>query len=171
VSKLNLTAELDALCDEHPKRLVSLVRLAWPSIKAALDRGHAVKVIHQRFVKSGVKISYRLFTMYVGQLRREKDAENVREQKTFNEFPANESFAREIRAPFNADDDRTIALVRVPKRRLLSAKAAAQYLGVHEQTLKKITVRGDLQARRIGSRRAYRLEDLDRYIESLPLSA
>ena len=53
---------------------------------------------------------------------------------------------------------------------LLNAKAAAQYLGIHEQILKKITARGELQGRRTGLRLVYCLEDLDRYIESLPLS-
>ena len=61
-------------------------------------------------------------------------------------------------------------LLRIPKRRLFNGKAAAQYLGIHEQTQKNIIARGELQGLRIGRRLVYCLEDLDRYIESLPLS-
>jgi hypothetical protein len=39
--------------------------MVWPDIKAALDRGHSVKVVHERFVKAGVDISYRLFAPLV----------------------------------------------------------------------------------------------------------
>jgi len=61
-----------------------------------------------------------------------------------------------------------IALIQVPNQRLFGTKAAAQYLGVHEQTLRKFTDLGELPARRMGTRRVYTLEVLDRYIESLP---
>jgi hypothetical protein len=52
--------------------------------------------------------------------------------------------------------------------RLFSAAAAAQYLGMNGQTLKKITDLGVLRARTIGGRRVYALEDMDHYIELLP---
>jgi excisionase family DNA binding protein len=61
-----------------------------------------------------------------------------------------------------------IALIQVPNQRLFGTKAAAKYLGVHEQTLRKLTDTGDVTARRSGQRRVYCLEDLDQYIESLP---
>jgi excisionase family DNA binding protein len=61
-----------------------------------------------------------------------------------------------------------IAFIQVPNQRLFGTKAAAKYLGLHEQTLRKLTDVGELQARRMGTRRVYALEDLDRYIESLP---
>jgi len=61
-----------------------------------------------------------------------------------------------------------VAFVEVPNQRLFGTKAAAQYLGIHEQTLRKLTDLGELSARKMGSRRVYALEDLDRYIESLP---
>lgn len=61
-----------------------------------------------------------------------------------------------------------VALIQVPNQRLFGIKAAARYLGVHEQTLRKLTDLGQVQARRMGSRRVYTLEDLDRYIDSLP---
>ncbi|MDA2934800.1 helix-turn-helix domain-containing protein [Acidobacteria bacterium AH-259-D05] len=61
-----------------------------------------------------------------------------------------------------------IVLIQIPNQRLFGTKAAAQYLGIHEQTLRKLTDLGDLPARRMGRRRVYRLEDLDQYIDSLP---
>ncbi len=61
-----------------------------------------------------------------------------------------------------------IALIQVPNQRLFGMKAAARYLGVHEQTLRKLTDLGEIKARRMGSRRVYALEDLDSYIDSLP---
>ncbi len=60
------------------------------------------------------------------------------------------------------------ALIQVPNQRLFSIKAAAKYLGIHEQTLRKLTDLGEVQAQRMGSRRVFRLEELDRYIDSLP---
>ena len=158
---LNL-AVLEGLRQENPARFVSLIRLAWPDIKAALDRGHSIKVIHERFIKGGARISYRLFAMYVEQLRRESSEKSPTASLT--------DFSSEDRLHPNGGERDAVALVRVPKRRLLSAKATAQYLGIHEQTLKKITARGELQGRTIGRRLVYCLEDLDRYIESLPVS-
>src|SRR5467141_1448854 len=67
----DLAGILVGLRREQPQKFVSLVRLVWPEIKAALDRGHSIKVIHERFVERGVSISYRLFALYVSQLRRE----------------------------------------------------------------------------------------------------
>ena len=51
---------------------------------------------------------------------------------------------------------------------LFGPKAAARYLGICEDTLKKITDLGQLRAFNMNGRRAYRLEDLDAYVESLP---
>ncbi len=59
-------------------------------------------------------------------------------------------------------------LIQVPNQRLFSVKAAAKYLGIHEQTLRKLTDLGEVQAQRMGSRRVFRLEELDRFIDSLP---
>ncbi len=61
-----------------------------------------------------------------------------------------------------------IALIQVPNQRLFGMKAASRYLGLHEQTLRKLTDLGEIKARRMGSRRVYALEDLDSYIDSLP---
>ena len=62
---------------------------------------------------------------------------------------------------------KAIALIQVPNQRLFGTKAAARYLGIHEQTLRKITDLGEIAAHRMGHRRVYRLEDLDVYIDSL----
>ena len=63
---------------------------------------------------------------------------------------------------------RPVALIQVPNQRLFSTNAAAQYLGVHEQTLRKFVDLGRLPALRLGKRRVFRLEDLDRFIDQLP---
>jgi hypothetical protein len=56
-----------ALADEQPARAGRLIKITWPEIKAAMDQGHTLKVIHQRLLKGGVRISYRQFTAYVRQ--------------------------------------------------------------------------------------------------------
>ena len=52
--------------------------------------------------------------------------------------------------------------------RLFGPKAAAKYLGICPDTLKKITDLGQLLAFDMNGRRAYRLEDLEAFVESLP---
>ncbi len=61
-----------------------------------------------------------------------------------------------------------VLLLRIPNQRLFALKAAARYLGMHEQTLRKLVDLGELPARRLGARRVFTLEDLDRFIEDLP---
>ena len=61
-----------------------------------------------------------------------------------------------------------IALIQVPNQRLFGTKAAARYLGIHVQTLRKLTDLMEIPAKRMGSRRVYTLEELNRYIDSLP---
>jgi len=61
-----------------------------------------------------------------------------------------------------------IALIQVPNQRLFGPKAAARYLGICDDTLKKITDLEQIRAFKLNGRRAYRLEDLERFIESLP---
>ena len=62
-----------------------------------------------------------------------------------------------------------IALIQVPNQRLFGPRAAARYLGVHTQTLKKLTDLGTLNARWMGNRKVYLLDDLQRYIDRLPV--
>ena len=63
---------------------------------------------------------------------------------------------------------KSTALVQIPNQRLFGPKAAARYLGICEDTLKKITDLEQLRAFKLNGRRAYRLEDLEQFIESLP---
>jgi hypothetical protein len=62
----------------------------------------------------------------------------------------------------------TVTLVPVPSKRLFGPKAAADYLGVHEDTLKKMTALEQICAFNLNGRRAYRVEDLAAFVESLP---
>jgi hypothetical protein len=48
---------VESLREEKPAKLVKLVGLAWPEIEAALQQGHTLKRIHQRFVQSGIPIT------------------------------------------------------------------------------------------------------------------
>jgi len=64
---------------------------------------------------------------------------------------------------------KTIALIQVPNQRLFGTKAAAQYLGVHPDTLRrKYADSGWIKARRLGGRRVFLLEDLNAFIDALP---
>ena len=63
---------------------------------------------------------------------------------------------------------KSFAVIQLPNKRLFGPKAAALYLGICEDTLKKITDLGQLTASNMNGRRAYRLEDLDAFIDSLP---
>ena len=65
-----------------------------------------------------------------------------------------------LSAAHDSDIANKIALVQAPKRRLLSAKAAAHYLGIDQRTLKRITEGGTLVSRALGPRRVYLLEEL-----------
>lgn len=61
-----------------------------------------------------------------------------------------------------------VALIQVPNQRLFSLRAAAQYLGVDPDTLRKDTELGLIPARDYHGRRTYLLEDLEALIDALP---
>jgi len=61
-----------------------------------------------------------------------------------------------------------IALIQVPNQRLFSTKAAAQYLGVHPDTVRKYADLGRIRARKLERRRVFALEDLNAFIDALP---
>ncbi len=63
---------------------------------------------------------------------------------------------------------KSIVVIQVPNQRLFSTKAAARYLGIHEQTLRKYADLGRILARRLEKRRVFTLEELDSFIEKLP---
>lgn len=61
-----------------------------------------------------------------------------------------------------------IALIQVPNQRMFSTKAAAQYLGVHPDTLRKYADLGWIRPRKLEKRRVFTVEDLNAFIDSLP---
>ncbi len=63
---------------------------------------------------------------------------------------------------------KTVVLIQVPNQRLFSTKAAAQYLGVHPDTLRKYANLGWIKPRKLERRRVFALEDLDAFIDALP---
>jgi hypothetical protein len=69
------------LRDESPTTIMGWVRLAWPDIKAALDRHVTLKTIHQHLNEAGISISYPRLSLYVGRLRREQQSEQAAERK------------------------------------------------------------------------------------------
>jgi hypothetical protein len=68
----------------------------------------------------------------------------------------------------NAIIEGPVPQASVPSQRLFGPKAAAKYLGICEDTLKKITDLKQIPAFNLNRRRAYRLEDLSAFVESLP---
>lgn len=73
MAKRDFLAGVIALSQENPERFLSLIRDGWPEIQAAIDQGHTLKVIHQRLVEAGVRMTYRCFTLYVRRLRRDSE--------------------------------------------------------------------------------------------------
>jgi hypothetical protein len=64
--------QLSAVQDQASKTRIVLIRLAWPEVKAALNRGHSLKAIHQRLTHAGIDITYRRLSQCVTRLRREE---------------------------------------------------------------------------------------------------
>jgi excisionase family DNA binding protein len=62
---------------------------------------------------------------------------------------------------------KAVALIQVPNQRGFKMKAAARYVGIHPQTLRKLTDEGKIRAKNMAGQRLYMLEDLNAYIESL----
>ena len=60
-----------------------------------------------------------------------------------------------------------VALIQIPNQRLFGIKAASRYLDMHAQTLRKLTDLGEIKAKRLGERRVYTRDDLDRFIDGL----
>ena len=61
-----------------------------------------------------------------------------------------------------------LALIQIPNQRLFNTKTAAEYLGVHPDTLRKYADLGRIEARRLFKRRVFTLEDLNAFIDDLP---
>jgi excisionase family DNA binding protein len=78
-----------------------------------------------------------------------------------------------LSSPFAAEEgvvnNKVVPLKKVPPtQRLHSVSEAAAYLGVARNTLIKLTENGEVTSHMFRGRRTYRVEDLDRYIDSLP---
>lgn len=61
-----------------------------------------------------------------------------------------------------------VALIQIPCQRLFGMKAAARYLGISEDTLRKYADLEMIPAQRLEKRRVFKLEDLDQFIDALP---
>jgi hypothetical protein len=61
-----------------------------------------------------------------------------------------------------------IALIQVPNQRLFTSGHAARYLGISKNTLAKVEALGLIQPINFIGRRGYKLEDLDRLIDTRP---
>jgi excisionase family DNA binding protein len=57
----------------------------------------------------------------------------------------------------------------IPKQLLFGVSQAARYLGISDDTLRKYADLGQIPVYRFNSRRAFKLEDLNRLIDGLPL--
>ena len=65
---------------------------------------------------------------------------------------------------------KAVALIQVPSQRLFGVGAASQYLGISDDALRKYADLGQIPVYRfINGHRAFKLEDLNRLIDSLPL--
>lgn len=101
------------LRDDSPTTVMGWVRLAWPDIKAALDRHVTLKTIHKRLNEAGIQISYPRLSLYVGRLRREEQgrtaARNV--EKTAAEIvehrPVKDAAPAQHRDPLDKFRERT----------------------------------------------------------------
>ena len=62
-----------------------------------------------------------------------------------------------------------IELIQIPNQRLFQMKAAAQYLGISVDSLRTYADLGLIRARSLNGRRVFLLEDLDAFIDSLPM--
>ena len=102
---------LKELQDEAPKTRIALVRLAWSEVKAALNRGHSLKSVHQRLADAGLNITYRRLSQCVSRLRHE--------ERRFGLPPQTEGKAR--RAP-----DSSVALARGGDDRLTRLEATQE---------------------------------------------
>ena len=65
-------APLRALQNEPPATRMAFVRRLWPDIRAALNVGHNLMVVHQRLTAGGLDIPYSTFLVYVNRIRLEQ---------------------------------------------------------------------------------------------------
>jgi hypothetical protein len=78
----NHLPRLRSLQHEIPTKRISLIRLAWPDIEKALARGHTLKLVHARLTEDGLRISYRLLSLYVRRLQGKESAKKFQHHRT-----------------------------------------------------------------------------------------
>jgi hypothetical protein len=61
-----------------------------------------------------------------------------------------------------------VTLIQVPNKRLFQVAAAARYLGISPNSLRKYADLGLIRALKFDRRRVFDLEDLNRFVASLP---
>jgi uncharacterized coiled-coil protein SlyX len=61
-----------ALRREKPTTVMGMIRAVWPDIRAALEHGHTLRVIHARLVESGIPVEYRQLSVYLRRLERKQ---------------------------------------------------------------------------------------------------
>lgn len=78
-------SRLKTLQQEEPAKLSKLIRVLWPDIRAAIRRGHTLKVIRSRLEEIGVSIGYHQLVVYVSRLRREDESRQATETAAMDE--------------------------------------------------------------------------------------
>jgi len=58
--------------------------------------------------------------------------------------------------------------IQAPNQQAFKMRAAARYLGLHPQTLRKFVDEGKIPAKRAGTQRVFLLADLDGFLQALP---
>jgi excisionase family DNA binding protein len=66
-------------------------------------------------------------------------------------------------------NDHLRAIVVVPKKRLFTFSEALDYLGFSEHTLNDLIDDNEIPCYRLGCRKKFKLEELDRFIDELPV--
>lgn len=61
-----------ALQREKPTTVMGMIRVVWPDIRAALEHGHTLRVVHARLVESGIPVGYRQLSVYLRRLERKQ---------------------------------------------------------------------------------------------------
>jgi len=74
MNREKVATRLRHLSTEKPTTKMGQVRWVWADIRAALDAGHTLQVIHKRLNESGIEIGYRTLSLYIGRLEREQAA-------------------------------------------------------------------------------------------------
>lgn len=126
---------LRALQDEVPKTRIALVRLVWSDVKAALNRGHSLRAVHQRLADAGLDITYRRLSQCVSRLRREEKRFGLPPKLT-GKAPGGPDFTP---ASTEVGDDRTSRIDAPEERRSAQSATADPLADFRERTARTKT--------------------------------